>query len=782
MNHFLHSFTVFPDSARKSRSYSLGKLRRPLIFLFTVGCLTSVVGYRFYNQPKLAVGTISPVTIIAPEDASFEDQETTALKRQKIRAGLLPRLKRDPQTTAQIERSLRDTLGQLSQISPILPKNSILLSRTIANATLGTLLTFSAAQWSTLQSGLNHKESFAKPLTKEQEYAMQEIQAYGQRVTKGNFEQFIDRLEQLRQIQEQTSQNYRHSSLNKLKYADLIAVAQMGDREWQNLEKAVLQASRRILVQGIPPGISTSHLQDTIAVQISSDRLTRRQQSLAENILLAALEGQTNLIEDREATKEQATKAVEAVDMVMSNAQTGQIIVKAGEKITQAQFVLIDGFGLSERGINWMGLGSTAILVTSVIGTFCLVAQRLHRPLRHRDFLLLGLLSFTTPILAIANIPFTNLAAVGLLVSSFYGPTLAVTQVLLTAGLSLFSIQGISADLIAGTIGGLLAAMIAAKLRSRDELSLLGMGVGVSQGGVYLLTYLIVSATASTIIYTLLPTALVYGLSGIAWTVIALGLSPYLERCFDVVTPIRLVELSNPNCSLLKRLATEAPGTFQHTLFVACLAEAAARKLHCNVELIRTGTLYHDIGKMHDPLGFIENQMGGPNKHDEINDPYVSAEIIKKHVSEGLVMARRHGLPRVIRDFIPEHQGNLLISYFYQQALQKSAQNGQEIVDEAAFRYDGPIPQSRETAIVMLADSSEAALRSLKEASPEQAMDMIKKIFQARWRDQQLVDSGIRQEELPIIAEVFVQVWQQFHHQRIAYPKAVLEVSSAKKI
>ena len=782
MNHFLHSFTVFPDSARKSRSYSLGKLRRPLIFLFTVGCLTSVVGYRFYNQPKLAVGTISPVTIIAPEDASFQDQETTALKRQKIRAGLLPRLKRDPQITAQIERSLRDTLGQLSQISPILPKNSILLSRTISNATLGTLLTFSAAQWSTLESGLNYKESFAKPLTKEQEYALQEIQAYRQRVTKGNFEQFIDRLEQLRQIQEQTGQNYRHSSLNKLKYADLITVAQMGDREWQNLEKAILQAGRRILVQGIPPGISTSHLQDTIAVQISSDRLNRRQQLLAENILLAALEGQTNLIEDREATKEQATKAVEAVDMVMSNAQTGQIIVKAGEKITQAQFVLIDGFGLSERGINWMGLGSTAILVTGAIGTFCLVSQRLHRPLRHRDFLLLGLLSFTTPILAIAHIPFTNLAAVGLLVSSFYGPTLAVTQVLLTAGLSLFSIQGISADLIAGTIGGLLAAIIAAKLRSRDELSLLGMGIGVSQGGVYLLTYLIVSATASTIIYTLLPTALVYGLSGIAWTVIALGLSPYLERCFDVVTPIRLVELSNPNCSLLKRLATEAPGTFQHTLFVACLAEAAARKLHCNVELIRTGTLYHDIGKMHDPLGFIENQMGGPNKHDEINDPYVSAEIIKKHVSEGLVMARRHGLPRVVRDFIPEHQGNLLISYFYQQALQKSAQNGQELVDEAAFRYDGPIPQSRETAIVMLADSSEAALRSLKEASPEQAMDMIKKIFQARWREQQLVDSGIRQEELPIIAEVFVQVWQQFHHQRIAYPKAVLEVSSAEKI
>ena len=119
MNHFLHSFTGFPDSARNSRSYSLGNLRRPFILLFTVGFLTSVVGYRFYYQPKLAVGTISPVTIIAPEDARFQDQETAALKRQKIRAGLLPRLKRDPQITAQIERSLRGTLVQLSLISQI---------------------------------------------------------------------------------------------------------------------------------------------------------------------------------------------------------------------------------------------------------------------------------------------------------------------------------------------------------------------------------------------------------------------------------------------------------------------------------------------------------------------------------------------------------------------------------------------------------------------------------------------------------------------------------------
>jgi hypothetical protein len=183
---------------------------------------------------------------------------------------------------------------------------------------------------------------------------------------------------------------------------------------------------------------------------------------------------------------------------------------------------------------------------------------------------------------------------------------------------------------------------------------------------------------------------------------------------------------------------------------------------------------------MHDPLGFIENQMGGPNKHDEINNPWVSATIIKKHVSEGLIMARKYGLPKAVRDFIPQHQGTLLISYFYFQAKQKSQLENQE-VSEADFRYDGPIPQSRETGIMMLADACEAALRSLKEATPEIALLTIQKIFKARWRENQLVDSGLKWEELPKIAEVFISVWQQYNHQRIAYPNLALEPQTFKK-
>ena len=228
---------------------------------------------------------------------------------------------------------------------------------------------------------------------------------------------------------------------------------------------------------------------------------------------------------------------------------------------------------------------------------------------------------------------------------------------------------------------------------------------------------------------------------------------------------MKLAELSNLNLPLLKRLATEAPGTFQHTMLVASLAEAAARELNCNVELVRAGALYHDVGTMHSPLGFIENQMGGVNKHDEINNPGKSVEIIRQHVSEGLVMARQHGLPKAIHDLIGEHQGTLLMAYFYDQAKQQAEAKGTTVL-ESDFRYPGPIPQSREAGIIMLADGCEAALRALRDVTAKQALITVEKIFQSRWQDGQLLDSGLSNEELALVAGVFVRVGQQFDRAR----------------
>lgn len=299
--------------------------------------------------------------------------------------------------------------------------------------------------------------------------------------------------------------------------------------------------------------------------------------------------------------------------------------------------------------------------------------------------------------------------------------------------------------------------------------------MGLTQGVVYLLLTVVFSPVGLLSAWTgILTGAAIQGMYGVFSSIAALGLSPYLEHAFDLITPIRLAELSNPNRPLLKRLASEAPGTFQHTLFVATLAEAAARALGCNVELVRAGTLYHDIGKMHDPLGFIENQMGGPNKHDQLNDPWLSASIIKRHVTEGVVMARKHRLPEALQAFIPEHQGTMLISYFHHQAQEMAKADPSIEVKEVDFRYDGPAPQSPETGIVMLADSCEAALRSLTDATPEEALAMVNRILRARWKENQLVDSGLTREHMTVIADIFVQVWQQYNHKRIAYPKAAV--------
>jgi cyclic-di-AMP phosphodiesterase PgpH len=501
---------------------------------------------------------------------------------------------------------------------------------------------------------------------------------------------------------------------------------------------------------------------------------------LANQLLLSVL--QPNLIEDKEETKRRAEQAAQAVEPVMVSVQKDEVIVYAGEKISQTDFVLLDHFDLSRREINWQGLIGFGGVVAGGLIIFWLVERQVHPRLRRRDHILLWLLTLSTPLLVIFNVSYTNLPAIGLLVGSFYSPALGVTVVSLLTGLVTSGMEVSWEYLLAGAAAGLLGAWMAGRMRSREELAWLGGVVGITQGGLYLLLNLVPSAAVGAVWYTVLQEAAVSALAGLSWTVVALGISPYLERLFDLITPIRLAELSSPNRPLLKRLATEAPGTFQHTLFVASLAEAAARELHCNVELVRAGTLYHDIGKMHDPLGFIENQMGGPNKHDEINDPWQSAEIIKKHVSEGLVIARKHQLPKAIRDFIPEHQGTLLISYFYFQAKQKAEQDGSPSVKEEDFRYDGPIPQSRETGIVMLADACEAALRSLKEdVTPETALGMINKILRARWQDNQLLDSGLSREDLSKIAEVFVRVWQQYNHKRIAYPKAALNHQSSVK-
>ncbi len=491
-----------------------------------------------------------------------------------------------------------------------------------------------------------------------------------------------------------------------------------------------------------------------------------------DNSLLSLL--QPNLTEDKEETKRMAEQAALAVQPMMVFVQKDEVIVYAGEQITQADFVLLDHFGLSRRGTNWHGLVGFCSLVTGGVVIFWLVERRVHHKLRRRDHILLWLLTMSTPLLVIVGVPYTNLPAIGLLVGSFYSSALGITVVGLLLGLVMFGMEVSREYLLASAAAGLLSAWMAGRIGSREALAFLGIPVGLTQAGVYLLLNLIPSVVLPSfeyIWYVVLPAALSSGVDGLAWNIVALGMSPYLESIFDIATHIRLAQLSTPIHPLIERLISEAPGTFQQTMFVAALAEAAAIALDCNVELVRAGAVYHDIGKLHEPSAYIENQMGSPNPDDAIKDPWKSAELIKKHVSEGLVIARESRLPTAIQAFILEHQGTMLIADLYQQAQQLSDQP----VPEFDFRYDGLIPQSRETGIVMVAASCGAALQSLDDASYEEALSVVYQILEDLWQDGQLADSGLKHTQMDKLASIFVQQWEKTISSRIELP---LELSS----
>ncbi|MUG95270.1 HDIG domain-containing protein [Scytonema sp. UIC 10036] len=766
--------------------------RSPVIFAIAVLSLTGVLGQKLYNQPQLQIGAIAPQTIRAPEEARIEDKKKTEEQRKAASTSSAPVLMVNPQINEEIYQNLQQILSEGNSIRSSLGAFPFFDTFILSVSTQRYLRSCSHWEWQALliavnnnkkhKQGLSHKEHRnlgtedlkANNLFQNPDFAqaVQELETYHLSTSDQNLSSLIAQIIKVRQGYAQA--NTKLSDLIGAKpetVYEAVSLLDISDDDWAKTQAGIQQTARKILTQGIPSGLPPYIIKDAVTLHVQTI-VPKETEPLAIGLLLAVLK--PNLQTDKLRTQLIAARAAAGVKPVMVTVRKGELIVRRGEKITAFDFEVLEHYHLIRREINWQRLIQVGIAVTAAVSFFALLERRSRCKLRQSDRLLILLLTLSTPLAIVLGTPHTTWSAVGLLLGSFYGPRLGIAVIGLLSILLPISLDISKASLLAGTAAGILGSCMAQKLHSREELALLSVAIALTQGGVYLVLRLLLSAALGVFpYYTVIQNAVLFALSSLAWSIVALGLSPYLEKLFDLVTSIRLSELANPNRPLLKKLATETPGTFQHTLLVATLAEAAAKSLKCNVELVRAGALYHDIGKMHDPMAFIENQMGEPNKHDtEIKDPWKSAEVIKKHVSEGLVMARKHSLPSLIQAFIPEHQGTTQIAYFYHQAQQMVQADPSLTVDEADFRYEGPIPQSRETGIVMLADSCEAALRSLKEVSPEQALVMLNNILRAKWQDKQLEASGLTREEMSQIAEIFVQVWQQFHHKRIAYPKS----------
>ena len=540
-------------------------------------------------------------------------------------------------------------------------------------------------------------------------------------------------------------------------------------------DDALRRAADRMLSQGLVSGLADGQLREAVRLQVR-DLVTEEPaaRSLAAKLLSGTLQGSSNLRTDPNLSKQLIETQLTQQGIPTINVRAGDLITRKGEPISPQAYDVLDYFGKVRREPQpaiWFRHFLEALAACAVM----LLVMRRERPgleVRHA-LLALALLLLVQG----AKLWFKDsISPLAVLVP----PTLVLTEGLGTGcGLVWMSIAALlwpepvnglgDGRLYLAAVVAATGALIAGRQRSRGQLLQLAVMLPiVALLGQWLMLQLqpftgwqIWGATNPNL-DELATESLLMGIL----LMLALLLIPVLESSFGLLTRARLLELADQERPLLRRLSCEAPGTFEHTLMICGLAEEGARAIGADVDLIRTGSLYHDVGKLHAPNWFIENQKDGPNPHDSLDDPQASAAVLQAHVDEGLKLARRHRLPRPIADFIPEHQGTLKMGYFLHKARERDPG-----VDESRFRYRGPAPRSRETAVLMLADGCEAALRSLPpDTSDEQARDTVRRIVESRQRDGQLSKSTLSRSEVELVVRAFVQVWRRMRHRRIPYP------------
>jgi len=443
--------------------------------------------------------------------------------------------------------------------------------------------------------------------------------------------------------------------------------------------------------------------------------------------------------------------------------------------------------------------------IWSVLGMFLLVAflsavlytyVRILQPrevARARSFLLLGTILLTVLIvtrlgLVVASslhqtfphISFSSMRAAlpvplgGVLITVLFNARLAFAGSLCLTILTGLMLDAPIKYFMFTFVGSLVG--IFALARRQDRTAFFRAGGAIGLANVYtLIAFALLQPSA----WPLIPDIVGGVANGLIVAILATGLLPLLEQPFGRTTAFTLLELSNLNEPMLKYLILTAPGTYHHSTMVGTLAEAAAEAIHANALLCRVGAYYHDIGKTRHPIYFIENNTDASDRHQKLA-PSLSRAIVMSHVKEGIEMAREYGLPDVLVDMIPQHHGTRLVSFFYQRAKEATDPELQAVKEED-YRYPGPKPQTREAAILMLADAVEAATRTLTDPTPARIRGAVQKIINGIFVDGQLDECDLTLRDLHIIANNFVRILTGIFHHRIEYPGANLEQGVKKR-
>lgn len=524
--------------------------------------------------------------------------------------------------------------------------------------------------------------------------------------------------------------------------------------------------------------LTTGDFFETVERQMPAAFQTPAGQSLTRLILIRHLT--PNFVLNDAVTQADRAQARRAVPLTKANIMTGEAIVRANQQIGPVELERLEAYREQRRNLGLVD--SEGFDLSTSIGSFLLagtllalyaIVVLLFRPSVYNDFSWLSLhallaASFFAVALVIGRQGFPSqllpVAFVALTVAVLWDGRLALALsavlAVIVGGLPPFSEGSV---LTTTLVAGAAAAMAVRVVRRRSQFWIF-VGIITAAYAVTELSLGLIQGQPGAAILAAIGWGAV---SATASALAAMGFLSLFEWYTGITTDQTLLEWADPNRPLLGRLSREAPGTYAHTIGVANLCEAAAGAIGANGLLCRVGAYYHDVGKVVKPQYFIENQPSGRNPHDKLK-PGTSASIVREHVTEGLRMAREEGVPELICDFIAEHHGTQEIGFFYEKALEEAEDPAS--VDRRAFSYPGPKPRTRETAILMLADSLESATRALQDPTPERISDLVESLVDGKIDKGQLDDAPLTLKELRLIKDQLAKVLSGMYHQRIDYP------------
>ncbi len=723
-------------------------------------CLFLALAFVHIFSPGLQVKDIADRDLIAPEDISVIDRIETdkaiALAKQSIIPVFQVDRGRDQASQAAVQAALKKI--EQYQAMGLVPVK-VPVKTTVKNTAGPGAINISPAQIARIL--LSSDESFAQQLT-----AMPAV---------------ASELNKRRQI----ILNARKSGAFTLKDNELLTALIVEPAALSEYKKTMVSSGARLCSKFNRFPVSDKHVWEEIAAEFLPDSMPFNLKLASSSLLAENLE--PNMVIDNKATQNKTEEVVKTVAPIMLKIAKGQTIVPRGALISESKLELLQALGITHIN-RWPFIFSMAV---SLIAALTLVALFLYtyEPKHFFSSSSIGLM-FTVAIVActVASIigktypQFVPIPAAALILTIFFGHRVAIVwtipMIMLVAVDHLIDLRNIFAHCLAS------AAAIWTYSKRRNALISTSLCVA---GGQVIGDLAACAATQSITSWTMLGRqAGIDFFGGMFSAILAIGSLPFLENIFGLITPFRLTELTDANQPLLRRLEETAPGTYQHSLAVANLAEAGAKAISADPNMVRAGALYHDIGKMVRPKYFIENQLGDTNPHDSMT-PEESRGRVLAHVTDGIELGQKYALPKAIQDFIPMHQGTTLMAYFYHKACLR---DGADKVDSNFYRYPGPKPNTKETAVVMLADVSEAVTHSMQNPTNEEVEIALERVFQNRWDDGQFTDSSLTLEELHKVKAGFCRVWRTLHHERLKYPStttgkmpiAPVEVSAAAPV